>query len=61
MLADSARLVVDARYILGHGDVERERLRRQGEFLASMTEQFLFDAGLCPGMRVSTSDPALGT
>jgi SAM-dependent methyltransferase len=50
--ADPAPPDLDANYILGHSDVERERLRRQGEFMASLTERYLVDAGLRPGMRV---------
>jgi ubiquinone/menaquinone biosynthesis C-methylase UbiE len=39
-------------YVLGHTDREQARLIRQARVLAPITERFLRDAGIVPGMRV---------
>lgn len=39
-------------YLLGHENRELERLRRQADFYAPLTEQALRLAGIAPGMRV---------
>ncbi len=51
-LGDLGSVTSDARYILGHSDVEQQRLREQAEFMEPLTRRFLLDAGLRPGMRV---------
>jgi hypothetical protein len=41
-----------ADYILGNSDAEHDRLIRQAERLAPVTERFLREAGIGPGQRV---------
>ncbi|WP_084801200.1 class I SAM-dependent methyltransferase [Bradyrhizobium sp. Tv2a-2] len=43
---------LQAHYVLGHTSVEQQRLIRQARVLAPLTERFLRDAGISPGMRV---------
>lgn len=47
-------------YILGHSDPELERLRRQSDFYAPLTEQALRLAGIQPGMRVLDAGCGIG-
>ena len=39
-------------YVLGHSERELERLQAQALFVAPITQRFLLEAGLAPGMRV---------
>ena len=41
-----------ADYVLGHTNIEQQRLIRQAHVLAPLTERFLRDAGISSGMRV---------
>jgi SAM-dependent methyltransferase len=47
-------------YLLGHSDPELERLRRQSDFYAPLTEQALRLAGIQPGMRVLDAGCGIG-
>lgn len=47
-------------YALGHSDQELERLAVQARLLAPMTERFLAEAGLSPGMRVLDVGSGMG-
>jgi ubiquinone/menaquinone biosynthesis C-methylase UbiE len=42
----------EARYVLGHSDIELERLIAQARIYEPLTRRFLLDAGLQDGMRV---------
>jgi len=42
----------DADYVLGTSDLERERLRAQGDAVGPLTERFFAQAGIAPGLRV---------
>ncbi len=48
----SSRPAAPAAYVLGHADLELERLERQGQFLRGLTHDVLVRAGIGPGMRV---------
>ncbi|BCQ29538.1 methyltransferase domain-containing protein (plasmid) [Caballeronia sp. NK8] len=39
-------------YVLGHADLEVQRLENQARFIGDLTEEILRRAGLAPGMRV---------
>jgi SAM-dependent methyltransferase len=47
-----ARARSDALYVVGHTAEERQRLIEQSAILRPLTERFLRDAGIGPGMRV---------
>ena len=42
----------DSQYILGHSDREIERLKAQARLIDPITQRFLREAGIIPGMRV---------
>jgi ubiquinone/menaquinone biosynthesis C-methylase UbiE len=52
MTAIPTDTVAAAPYILGHADDELDRLIFQARYLGDLTEQFLRQTGLAPGMRV---------
>ena len=47
-------------YVLGHSDEELKRLEAQARLLAPITERFLLEAGLVPGMRVLDMGSGMG-
>jgi len=44
--------IIEKDYLLGHTEVELNRLTRQGNFLYELTRNFLISAGISEGMRV---------